>query len=61
MNMNLKEIKGIGPKKEKLLNNLGIFTVDDLIEYFPRKYEDRSKVVNINDVANGEMGLFFLK
>lgn len=59
--MNLKEIKGIGPKKEKLLNNLGIFTVDDLIEYFPRKYEDRSKVVNINDVANGEMGLFFLK
>ncbi|QQK07748.1 ATP-dependent DNA helicase RecG [Miniphocaeibacter halophilus] len=59
--MKLKEIKGIGPKKEKLLNNLGIFTVKDLIEYYPRKYEDRSKVVNINDVPNGEMGLFYLK
>ena len=29
--------------QQKLFNNLGIYTVNDLINYFPRDYEDRTK------------------
>lgn len=35
-------IKGIGPKKTSLLHTLGIFTIQDLLEYYPFRYEDRS-------------------
>ena len=33
---------------------MGIFTLQDLITYFPRTYEDRSKPKNILDVVDGE-------
>lgn len=35
----ISNIKGIGPKMQKLLNSLGIFNIIDLILYFPRDYE----------------------
>jgi ATP-dependent DNA helicase RecG len=36
-------LKGIGPQRAALLNTeLGIFTFDDLLNYFPFRYEDRS-------------------
>jgi ATP-dependent DNA helicase RecG len=34
-------IKGVGPNRFKLLNRLGIYTVEDILYYFPRGYEDR--------------------
>lgn len=37
--MNLNEIKGIGKKTEVLLNKLGIFSYNDLITYYPFRYE----------------------
>ena len=37
--MELKNIKGIGPKSEILLNKLGIMNVYDLITYYPTRYE----------------------
>ena len=40
----VKFIKGVGPNRVKLLNRLGIFTLQDLITYYPRTYEDRSKI-----------------
>ncbi len=49
-------INGIGEKKEKLLKKLKIETVDELLTYFPRKYEDRrefsqySKIEDKTDV-----------
>lgn len=36
--MKLKDIKGIGSKTEELLNKLNIFTVEDLITYYPYRY-----------------------
>ena len=39
----VKYIKGVGPTRVLLLNKLGIFTLKDLITYYPRTYEDRSK------------------
>ena len=37
--MKLTDIKGIGPKSESLLNKLGINNVDDLLTYYPMRYE----------------------
>ena len=47
-------IKGVGPSRVKLLNKLGINTLEDLITYYPREYEDRSKPKNISEVLDGE-------
>lgn len=53
----VKYIKGVGPNRAKLLNKLGIFTLKDLITYYPRGYEDRSKPKNICECTNGEIVL----
>ena len=37
--MELKDVKGIGPKSLSLLNKLNIRTVDDLITYYPVRYD----------------------
>ena len=50
----VKFVKGVGPNRVKLLNKLNIFTLEDLITYFPREYEDRSKPKKIADTENGE-------
>ena len=53
----VKYIKGVGPNRVKLLNKLGVFTLKDLITYYPRTYEDRSKPKNIIECINGEEAL----
>ncbi len=50
----ISTIKAIGPAREKLFNKLGIYTVEDMLKYYPRAYEDRSKVKNICDALDGE-------
>ena len=50
----VKYIKGVGPNRVKLLNKLGVFTLKDLITYYPRTYEDRSKPKNIIECIDGE-------
>ncbi len=47
-------VKGVGPNRVALLNKLNIFTLQDLITYFPREYEDRSKPKKIAEIVNGE-------
>lgn len=46
---NIQYIKGVGEKRAQLFNKLGIYCLDDLIHYYPRKYEnwsDRTTVKN---------------
>ena len=50
----IQYIKGVGPTRAKVLNKLGIFTLEDLITYYPRDYEDRSKIKSIADTQDGE-------
>ena len=50
----VKYIKGVGPNRVKLLNKLKIYILKDLITYYPRDYEDRSKPKNICDCVDGE-------
>lgn len=51
---NIQYIKGVGPKKVELLNKLGVFTLKDLITYYPRTYQDRSKPQYLCDCVDGE-------
>lgn len=46
----LKYIKGVGEAREKILNAIGIHSVEDLIFYFPYRYYDRTTVLKISDV-----------
>ncbi|WP_027398516.1 ATP-dependent DNA helicase RecG [Anaerovorax odorimutans] len=57
INDEIKTIKGIGTKKAIALEKLGIKTKEDLINYYPRDYEDRSNIKNINNINNGETAL----
>lgn len=50
-------VKGVGPSKKVLLNKLGIFTLEDLITYYPRTYEDRSKPTKIAYLEDGQEAL----
>lgn len=58
LNSNIKYIKGVGPAKANLLNKLGIFTVKDLVEHYPRRYEDRSKLSLISQLSDGQSETF---
>jgi ATP-dependent DNA helicase RecG len=49
----LTEVKGIGPAAAKLLANLGLQTVEDLIYYYPRRYDDYSQVTAIKALKPG--------
>ncbi|MGM9535042.1 MAG: ATP-dependent DNA helicase RecG [Intestinibacter sp.] len=54
LNKNIQFVKGIGPKKALKLNKLNIFTIKDLLYYFPRAYEDRSNVKKIWQLEHDE-------
>ncbi len=43
-------LKGVGDKKAKYLNNLGIYSVGSLLRYYPKRYEDWQTVTKIKDV-----------
>jgi len=47
----IQYIKGIGPKRAVALNKFGIHTFWDLIEYFPRRYLDRSRILPLNNLS----------
>ena len=54
LTQNVQYIKGVGPNRAALLNTLGIYTLGDLITYFPREYEDRSKIKKIEEIVAGD-------
>ena len=49
--MNLNLIAKIGPKTEKLLNKINIYTVEDLLSYYPYRY-NIIKFVNIDEALD---------
>jgi len=50
----IQYLKGVGPKRGKFLNSLGIDYVQDLLKNFPRKYLDRTNIKPINKVKINE-------
>lgn len=51
---NVRFIKNVGPGREMILNKLGIYTLEDVITYFPRDYEDRGNFKKIAELLNDE-------
>ena len=55
LGQDIKYLPGVGPNRKKMLSNeLGIETYGDLLEYYPYKYVDRSKVYTIHELT-GDM------
>ena len=48
----VKELYGVGEKIQKHLNNGGIFTVKDILNNFPRAYQNRGDVRSTNDILS---------
>tara|TARA_Y100001934_G_C12380511_1_gene792107 strand:- start:4238 stop:6313 length:2076 start_codon:yes stop_codon:yes gene_type:complete len=46
-------IKGVGPQREKVFNNLGVFFIRDILYYFPRRHLDRSIITPISKLKVG--------
>ena len=51
----IERINGIGEKRARLYNKLGIVSVGDLIRFYPRTYEDWSKVTDIFSAVPGDV------
>jgi len=47
LNFSIQNIKGIGPAKARLFKKLGIETIEQLLEYYPRAYKDKSEITAI--------------
>src|SRR5271169_1496123 len=51
----LTYVKGVGPARAAMLEAKGLVTVEDLLGYVPFRYEDRSNMKTIAQLAPGEM------
>ena len=51
----IQYLKGVGEKRAQLLRKLGVYTVGDLLHFYPRAYEDWSQIVSIDDARIGEV------
>ncbi len=51
----LQYVKGIGPARAEMLESKALLTVEDLLAYAPFRYEDRTNVKTIAQLAPGEM------
>src|SRR3989338_5115981 len=47
-------LKGVGPAKKNLFGKLGVFTTEDLLYLFPRRYEDRTRITDLSQLKAGE-------
>lgn len=52
-------VRGAGPKISALLNKLGIFTVYDLLTYYPKRYVDYSSRSKISELKEGQSATIF--
>src|SRR3954469_14657652 len=51
----LTSVKGIGPARAAMFEAKGLVTVEDLLRYVPFRYEDRSNMKTVAQLAPGEM------
>lgn len=52
--VSIATLKGVGPALSEKLAHLNLFTVHDLLFHLPYRYEDRTKIHSIADVAPGD-------
>ncbi len=52
--ISIQYLKGVGPARKKIFEKLGVATVEDLLYFFPRRYEDRRNPTPIAQLKVGE-------
>ena len=57
-NSPVSTLKGIGEQRERKLQKLDIYTVQDLLTHYPREYKDRSEILKIADLPMDETSTF---
>jgi len=55
LEMPVRYLKGIGPKKAKIISGFRVDNIEDLLYYFPRRYEDRTNLSPISKLKEGEV------
>ena len=58
LNDSIQYLKGVGPKKIKKYASLEIKNVKDLLEYYPRSYDDQSNYKLLYNAENNEKATF---
>lgn len=53
--VNIETLNGIGKKRAELFNKLGIFSVGDLIEFYPRRYENWSVITPLEETEDNQI------
>ena len=53
-NISVSELTGVGAKKAQALEKLGIRTLEELVDWYPRRYEDRRQIWPIRRAPEGE-------
>jgi ATP-dependent DNA helicase RecG len=53
----LQYVKGVGPQRARQLERLGLLTVRDALNHFPRDYQDRREFVPFHKLPLGEAGV----
>lgn len=56
--MRILEVKGIGEKTEKLFQKLGVYTTDELIEFYPRNYDMYQAPIRVCELDNQSVAAF---
>jgi len=54
-NIPIRYLKGVGPKRAKVFNKAGIGSIEDLLYYFPKRYQDRSSFTPIGELQPGDV------
>jgi ATP-dependent DNA helicase RecG len=54
LDTSIRYLKGIGPKKASSFSEVGINSIEDLLYFFPRRYEDRTKFTSISSLKEGD-------
>ena len=54
MDESIRNVKGIGDVRAKQLAALGVETVSDMLYFFPRRFEDRSRLFSVLEAPDGE-------
>ena len=54
----VRYLKGVGEARAQVFASMGIFTLYDLISYFPRTYEDRTRIVPVSELQVDEPACF---
>ena len=57
----LTSFRGVGPQRSRLLAALGLVVVEDLLWFFPRRYEDRRHVAAIASLLPGRPAVVYAK